>query len=201
MILRLFRSSPSGLGHRSRPRPSSITVQPLCLELFDRLRPRFVSPELDGPPSEIGARSIAFAAGQNERLTMATIDRRDPGPKAITFLEEYHLATLTIVRQDGTPHVTPVGFTYDRTTCTARVITWADSWKSRHVRALDAPQVAICSVDGGRWLTLSGFATVTSDPEAVSEGVRRYADRYRQPKERDDRVVIEVAVSKIIGRV
>ena len=47
-------------------------------------------------------------------------------------------------------------------------------------------------MDGGRWLTLEGAATVTDDPERVAEGVRRYAERYRQPGERDDRVVIEI---------
>ncbi|CAN5181174.1 hypothetical protein BH24ACT1_BH24ACT1_05600 [soil metagenome] len=29
------------------------------------------------------------------------------------FLGESHLATLTTLRADGTPHVVPVGFTFD----------------------------------------------------------------------------------------
>ena len=110
------------------------------------------------------------------------------------------MATLTIVKADNTPHVTPVGVTYDSASAIARVITWADSWKAKHVAALESPQVAICSVDRGRWITLYGTATVTADPVAVAEGVSRYAKRYRQPKERDDRVVIEVAVDRVIGR-
>jgi hypothetical protein len=35
----------------------------------------------------------------------------------------------------------------------------------------------------------------------VAEAVRRYAHRYRQPGDRDDRVAIEIAVERIIGRV
>ena len=31
----------------------------------------------------------------------------------LDFLTERHLATLTTLRRDGTPHVVPVGFTYD----------------------------------------------------------------------------------------
>ena len=58
----------------------------------------------------------------------------------------------------------------------------------------------MCQVDGGRWLTLEGPATVTADADRVAEGVRRYAARYRQPGERADRVVIEIAVDRILGR-
>lgn len=132
---------------------------------------------------------------------MARIDHHNPGPDILAFLEEYHLATLSVVRADSTPHVTPVGFTYEPERAIARVITWRDSWKAHHVERLGKAQAAICSVDGGRWLTLSGMATVTSEPEAVAEGVERYAARYRPPKARDDRVVIEVEVTKIVGRV
>ena len=33
--------------------------------------------------------------------------------RVLDFLTERHLATLTTLRPDGTPHVVPVGFTYD----------------------------------------------------------------------------------------
>ena len=38
---------------------------------------------------------------------------RDLSPGALDFLSVRHLATLTTLRPDGTPHVTPVGFTWD----------------------------------------------------------------------------------------
>ena len=131
---------------------------------------------------------------------MASIDPANPSDDVRSFLAEYHLASLTIVKGDGTPHVTAVGFTYEPESRTARVITWADSWKAKHVALLGIANAAICTVDGGRWLTMSGTATVTTESNAVAEGVRRYAERYRPPKERDDRVVIEVDVTKIVGR-
>lgn len=131
---------------------------------------------------------------------MARFDLHNPGEEVLAFFAEYHLATLTIVKEDGTPHVTAVGFTYEPESAIARVITWADAWKARHVGGRDVSPAAICSVDGGRWLTLSGTASITSDPERVAEGVRRYSERYRTPGERDDRVVVEVAVDKIVGR-
>lgn len=131
---------------------------------------------------------------------MARFEPATPGADVLAFLSESHLGTLTIVRADGTPHVTAVGFTYASETQTMRVITWADSWKAKHVAALGNAQAAVCCVDGGRWLTFSGTARVTDEPHAIAEGVRRYAERYRPPKERDDRVVIEISVSKIVGR-
>ncbi len=118
----------------------------------------------------------------------------------LDFLVERHLATLTIVKADHTPHVTPVGVTYEPERTLARVITWADSWKAKHVSSLGTAAVAVCTVDGGRWVTMSGTATVTNAPDAVDEAVRRYAERYRQPKERDDRVVIEIDVQRVLGR-
>lgn len=119
----------------------------------------------------------------------------------LAFLTDRHLATLTLTRRDGRPHVTPVGFTFDTEAGLARVITWASSWKYKHVERSPGQQVAICQVDGGRWLTLYGSAVATTEPTRAAEGVRRYAERYRQPKERTDRVVIEIIVTDIVGTV
>lgn len=117
------------------------------------------------------------------------------------FLTDRHLATLTLQRSDGRPHVTPVGFSFEPERTLARVITWADSWKYRHVARQPGQPVAICQVDGGQWLTLYGTAVATDDAERAAEGVRRYAERYRSPKDRPDRVVIEVTVTEIVGTV
>ncbi len=62
------------------------------------------------------------------------------------------------------------------------------------------PGPAVCQVDGGRWLTLEGTAEVTDDPDRVAEAVRRYAERYRPPGERADRVAIEIRVDRVLGR-
>ena len=127
----------------------------------------------------------------------------DPGalPDEVSaFLAERHLATLTTVRPDGSPHVVAVGFTWDPDASLVRVITFAPSRKARNLAATPGSRAAVCQVDGGRWLTLEGPATVTADADRVAEGVRRYAARYRQPGERADRVVIEIAVDRILGR-
>lgn len=131
---------------------------------------------------------------------MMAHDPRTLDPAIETFLTEYHLATLTTLRADGTPHVVAVGFTWDRDAAIVRVITWAGSRKARNVAERQGSAAAVCQVDRGRWLTLEGSATVTDDPDRVADAVRRYAERYREPKQRDDRVVIEIAVDRVLGR-
>jgi F420H(2)-dependent biliverdin reductase len=125
-------------------------------------------------------------------------DPSDPGPEVLAFLAERHLATLTTLRRDGSPHVVPVGVTYDPTTRTARVITSGTSAKVRHVRYGDG-RVAVCQVDGRHWLTLEGTAQVRDDAASVAEAVERYARRYRQPRENPARVAIEISVDRILG--
>jgi PPOX class probable F420-dependent enzyme len=127
------------------------------------------------------------------------LDELDDG--VVGFLTERHLATLTTVNGRGDPQVTPVGVTYQPERRLARVITWETSIKARNVARRPGQRVAVCQVDGGRWLTLYGSARVTADARAVAEGVSRYSARYRPPKERSDRVVIEIDVDSIVGRV
>lgn len=128
------------------------------------------------------------------------LDPADLPDEVTDFLTERHLATLTTLRPDGSPHVVAVGFTWDPEARLARVITFAPSRKARNLVASPGTRAAVCQVDGGRWLTLEGPATVTDEPDRVAEAVRRYAERYRQPGERDDRVAIEISVDRILGR-
>jgi PPOX class probable F420-dependent enzyme len=116
----------------------------------------------------------------------------------LAFLSERHLATLTTLRADGSPHVVPVGFSYDAQHGLVRVITFAGSVKARN--AARGGRAAVSQVDGARWATLEGAAGVTDDPASVALAVTGYAGRYRQPGERSDRVAIEIKVDKVMGR-
>ena len=119
------------------------------------------------------------------------------GADALEFLRERHLATLTSIRPDGSPHVVPVGFTWDAERDLARVITDGSSMKARIAAA--EGRVALCQVDGRRWLTLEGTSTVSDDPARVAEAVARYAERYRTPRENPHRVVIEITVRSVLA--
>ena len=117
------------------------------------------------------------------------------------FWTERHLCTLTTIRPDGTPHVVPVGVTLDVETATARVITSRGSHKARQILAAGGAAVAVCQVDGRRWSTLEGRAVVRQEPEVVQDAERRYAERYRTPRPNPERVVIEIAVTRVLGTV
>lgn len=118
---------------------------------------------------------------------------------ARAFLAERHLATLTTARPDASPHVVPVGFTWDDELKVARVITSGRSRKARNAAA--GGRAALCQVDGWRWLTLEGPARVRTEPDAVADAVARYALRYRQPRVNPERVVVEIAVDHVMGLV
>ncbi|MGW1195404.1 pyridoxamine 5'-phosphate oxidase family protein [Streptomyces sp. NPDC002536] len=117
------------------------------------------------------------------------------------FLARPRTATLTTLRPDRTPHVTPVRFTFDPGPVLARVTTREGTRKARNVAAGGpAARVALCQTDGFRWVTLEGRATVTDDPERLAEAVRRYTARYRAaPPAPLDLVVIEIAVDRVLN--
>lgn len=121
-----------------------------------------------------------------------------PGAE-LALLAERHLATLTTLRPDGTPHVVAVGFTWDDETRLVRVITNAASRKVSHVRG-GSPRAVVAQVDGRRWLSLEGTPVVSEEPARVAEAVRRYAQRYRTPSENPSRVVLEIIVDRVLGR-
>ena len=124
---------------------------------------------------------------------------RDLSPEALDFLAVRHLATLTTLRPDASPHVTPVGFTWDAETSTARVITSRGSRKTRNAAA-GGPAV-LCQVDGRRWLSLEGTTQVLEDQQSVVDAERRYAARYREPRPNPQRVVIAITVTSVLGNV
>lgn len=122
---------------------------------------------------------------------------RDLSDEALAFLAERHLATLTTMRRDGSPHVVPVGFTWDNDALVARVITSSASQKAAN--ATRNGRAVICQVDGRRWLSLEGHTRVLPDAAAVLDAETRYTARYRPPRINPTRVVIEVAVTRLLG--
>ncbi len=127
-----------------------------------------------------------------------SLDPADLPVATLEFLAEYHLASLTTLRADGSPHVVPVGFSYDPDEQLVRIITFEGSQKVANARR--GGRAAVSQVDGGRWLTLEGEISATTDPDRVAAAVEGYAARYRQPGEREDRVALEIRVDRVLGR-
>ena len=126
------------------------------------------------------------------------IDLDHPGDDVLGFLRDRHLGTLTTLRGDGSPHVVPVGFGYSPDDRVVRIITFAGSQKA--VNAERGGRAAVSQVDGGRWLTLEGECRLVTDAAGVATAVAAYTARYQAPRQRDDRVAIEMRVDRIMGR-
>ncbi|MBT2451856.1 TIGR03618 family F420-dependent PPOX class oxidoreductase [Streptomyces sp. ISL-43] len=139
--------------------------------------------------------------------TSTAHDVLNPTPGYLAFWRERHVCTLTTPRPDGTPHVVPVGVTYDPDAGLARVISNKNSRKIRNVLAAQGAgprggaRVAVCQMEGRRWATLEGRAVIRTDEASVAEAVRRYAERYgRTPSPNPDRVVMEITLDRAMGR-
>lgn len=114
----------------------------------------------------------------------------------LEFWSERHLCTLTTLRTDGRPHVTPVGVALDVEWQCAWVITHRGSRKALHASA--DPRVAACQVDGRRWSTIEGRAEVRSDPASVRRAEEQYAVRYRTPRPNPARVALRIEVHRFL---
>jgi PPOX class probable F420-dependent enzyme len=118
----------------------------------------------------------------------------DLSPALQAFLAERHLATLVTQRGDGSPHAVPVGFTLHQGN--VRVITFAASVKAAN--AARGGRASVTQLDGARWVTLEGAVRLLVDASSVNAAVDAYARRYRPPKVRADRVVIEIEVDRVM---
>ena len=144
-------------------------------------------------------------------------------PEQHVFVTERHVATLTTLRPDGTPHVVPVAFTWDADSGVAWMTSEDGSAKVRNVEAAQgegpagaAPagdgavaagavatgtgaRGALCQVSGGRWLTLEGELTVSRDPAVIADAERRHAVRYGPLDPDPRRVVLRLVVDRVLG--
>ena len=135
----------------------------------------------------ISCASVGADGETNDRLT----------DDALAFLTERHLAMLTTLRSDNSPHVVAVGFTFDPKTHIARVITTGGSQKAVNAERAASPCSARSTARGGcRW---RAGPSVNTDTDAVRDAELRYAQRYRTPRVNPRRVVIEVQVERVLG--
>jgi PPOX class probable F420-dependent enzyme len=115
--------------------------------------------------------------------------------EGLTFLTDRHLATLSTIAPDGSLHVVAVGFTV--ADGVVRIITGDGTQKVRNVERDGRATVA--QVEGARWVSIAGTATIERDPEAVARAVELYAARYKQPRVNPQRVVIRIEPHKLLA--
>jgi len=118
-------------------------------------------------------------------------------PDLVAFWTERHLCSVSTVNPDGSLHVTPMGVVIEPAAGLAWAITSRISLKARNLS--DGGPVAACQIDGRWWSTISGHAEVVADPDVVAEAERRYAERYRTPRENPERVALRITVDKVLA--
>ena len=125
--------------------------------------------------------------------------------EAIEYARRNHHAVLATLKLDGSPQLSPVTVGVDGG---GRVIisTRQTAYKVRHVRR--NPRVWLCVFpDGfyGRWVQLEGTADIVELPEAMDGLIGYYRDisgehpdwdDYRAAMERDQRLLLRIAVTK-----
>jgi PPOX class probable F420-dependent enzyme len=111
------------------------------------------------------------------------------------FVTDRHIAILSTFARDGGIHSVPVGFTLQDGV--VRIITGDGTQKVRNVER--GGHATVSQAEGARWVTFVGSATVNRDPDAVAHAVALYSARYRPPRVNPQRVVIEIAVEKVMG--
>jgi PPOX class probable F420-dependent enzyme len=111
------------------------------------------------------------------------------------FTTDYHLATLSTMARDGAIHAVAVGYTLHDGV--VRIITNDGSQKVRNVER--DGRATVGQVAGREWISFIGTAVIERDPEAVALAVELYAARYRQPQPNPNRVVIRIAVDRVLG--
>ena len=129
------------------------------------------------------------------------VDKAD----ALSFVSENHRAVLATRRAGGDPQMSPVtvGVEDDRIVISSR----ETAYKVRNIRK--DPCVSLCVMnDGffGRWIQVDGTADLLSLPEAMEPLVEYYRgirgehpdwDEYRAVMEKEQRLVIRVAIERV----
>lgn len=106
------------------------------------------------------------------------------------------MGTLTTLSGAGRPHSVAIAFTYD--SGIVRIVTNAGSQKVKNIARTGF--AAVCQVDGRRWLSLEGPASVHTGADEIAEAVAAFERRYRPAGDSPDRVVITIAVEHVLGR-
>ncbi len=111
------------------------------------------------------------------------------------FVRDRHLATLATLAPWGGIHAVPVGFTLHDGII--RIISSGGSQKVRNVRR--SATATVSQLDGARWITFQGEASVQDDPAEVALAVELYAARYRQPRVNPLRVAIHIEPFRVMA--
>ena len=138
----------------------------------------------------------------------------DQDPRMLAFVAEHHWGVLAAIKDDGRPHLSNVGYFYDRDADLVRISVTDTRAKTRYLRADPRVTLHVASQDFWTWVAIEGTADLTpvaADPHdgTVEELVAYYRgvngehpdwDEYRQAMVTDRRLVVRLSVEHAYGQ-
>ena len=136
-------------------------------------------------------------------------------PRMLAFVAENHWGVLAVVKPDGRPHLSNVGYAYDPDRDLVRVSLTDDRAKTRFLRADPRVTLHSASKDFWTWVAVEGVAELTpvaADPhdDTVEELITYYRgtagehpdwDEYRAAMVTDRRLVARFRPERTYGQI
>tara|TARA_Y100001970_G_scaffold250023_1_gene321227 strand:+ start:1642 stop:2031 length:390 start_codon:yes stop_codon:yes gene_type:complete len=113
------------------------------------------------------------------------------------FLSTRAFGALNSIDDTKNIHTAVVGFHFDMTKNTIRIISQKNSKKVKNI--IQNNNVSLSQIRENKWLSFIGTATIKYDEESIKNATDAYTVRYEKPSENHDRVAIEISVKKILG--
>ena len=123
---------------------------------------------------------------------------------AEAFLREAHFGKLGTVMKDGSPHVTPIWYSYEG----GKLIVNTTTDRVKYFNVRRDPRVCLLVDNGYQYLMVMGRARVAKERDAMKD-IEALAVRYRGEEEgrkaakdrywKMDRVTIEITPEKVVS--
>jgi PPOX class probable F420-dependent enzyme len=138
-----------------------------------------------------------------------------PDPRLLAFVADHSWGVLAVIKSNGRPHLSNVGYAYDRDRRLFRVSVTADRVKTRLLAADPRVTLHVASKDFWTWAAVEGTADLTpvaADPHdaTVDELVEYYRgvsgehenwDEYRAAMVADRRLVVRFTPEHAYGQI
>ena len=137
----------------------------------------------------------------------------EPDPRMLGFVAEHNWGVIAVIKPDGRPHLSNVGYTYDRDADLIRISVTDSRVKTGYLRADRRVTLHVASKDFWTWVAVEGTADLTpvaADPHdaTVEELITYYRGtagehpdwaEYRAAMVADRRLVVRLRPERTYG--
>jgi len=117
-------------------------------------------------------------------------------PAVRAFLDEPHYAVIATINESGMPHLTAIWYALQG----EEVLMNTAAGRLKHRNLQRDPRLSICVVDGERYVTLYGRATLIDDRTQAQADDMELARRYEGPEKAQERAPVIAAQQRVTIR-